>query len=69
MLKITFRQSMLSGFLLIAVLLSLAAVRSWLLLERFAENSQSANAQALLIKASIQEVSARTAVLSGCRPA
>lgn len=60
MLKITFRQSMLSGFLLIAVLLSLAAVRSWLLLERFAENSQSANAQALLIKASIQEVSART---------
>ena len=39
-LRMTFRQCMLAGFLLIAALLSVAALRSWLLLEQHVERSR-----------------------------
>jgi two-component system, NtrC family, sensor histidine kinase GlrK len=60
MIRTSFRQSMLAGFLLIAMLLSWAAVRSWLVLEQFVEQSRRGNDQALQINASIQELSERT---------
>ncbi len=47
---------MLAGFLLIAVLLSGAALQSWRLLAQFAEASRHGNEQALLLNASIQEL-------------
>jgi len=60
MIRISFRQSMLAGFLLIALLLSWAAVRSWLLLEQFVEQSQRSSEQALQLSASIQDLADRT---------
>ena len=51
---------MLAGFLLIALLLSWAAVRSWLVLGQFVEQSRQVNEQALLLSASIQELAERT---------
>jgi len=60
MIRISFRQSMLAGFLLIALLLSWAAVRSWLVLGQFVEQSRQVNEQALLLSASIQELAERT---------
>ena len=51
---------MLAGFLLIALLLSWAAVRSWLVLEQFVEQSRQGNEQALLLSTSIQELAERT---------
>jgi two-component system sensor histidine kinase GlrK len=60
MIRISFRQSMLAGFLLIALLLSWAAVRSWLVLEQFVEQSRQGSEQALQLSASIQELAERT---------
>ncbi len=60
MIRISFRQSMLAGFLLIALLLSWAAVRSWLVLEQFVEQSRRGSEQALQLTASIQELAERT---------
>ena len=60
MMRISFRQSMLAGFLMIVVFLGWAGVRSWLLLEQFAERSRTNSAQALQLSASIQELAART---------
>ena len=60
MIRISFRQSMLAGFLLIALVLSWAAVRSWLVLEQFVEQSRKSNEQALQLSASIQELAERT---------
>ena len=60
MFRMTFRQSMLFGFLLIATLLSLAAVRSWWLLEHHVERSRQNGAQALLISTTVQEIAERT---------
>ena len=51
---------MLAGFLLIAVLLSWVAVRSWLLLEHYVEQSRLAGVHALQVSASIQELNERT---------
>ena len=51
---------MLAGFLLIALLLSWAAVRSWLVLEQFVEQSRQGSEQALQLSASIQELAERT---------
>lgn len=51
---------MLAGFLVIALLLSWAAVRSWLVLEQFVEQSRRGSEQALLLSASIQELAERT---------
>lgn len=58
--RISFRQSMLAGFLLIALLLSWAAVRSWLVLERFVDQSRNGNEQSLQVSASLQELAERT---------
>ena len=60
MIRISFRQSMLSGFLLIVVLLSWAAGRSWLVLEHFVAQSRQGSEQALRLSASIQELAERT---------
>jgi two-component system sensor histidine kinase GlrK len=51
---------MLAGFLLMALLLSWAAVRSWLVLEQFVEQSRRASEQALHVSAAIQELAERT---------
>ncbi len=59
-LRMTFRQCMLAGFLLIAALLSVAALRSWLLLEQHVERSRINGAQALLLSTAIQEIAERT---------
>jgi len=56
----SFRQSMLAGFLLIALLLGWAAVQSWLALEHFVAQSQRSNAQALELNAAIQGLAERT---------
>ncbi|MFZ4538745.1 sensor histidine kinase [Propionivibrio sp.] len=63
MIRISFRQSMLAGFLLITLLLSWAAVRSWLVLEQFVEQSRLGSEQALQLSASIQELAERTVYL------
>lgn len=60
LIRISFRQSMLAGFMLIALLLSWAAVRSWLVLEQFVVDSRQGSAQALQLSASIQELAERT---------
>ena len=60
MIRISFRQSMLAGFLLIALLLSWATVQSWLLLERFVEQSQRGSEHALQLRGSTQELAQRT---------
>ena len=51
---------MLAGFLLIAVLLSWAALRGWLVLEHYVEQSRQGSEQALQASAAIQELAART---------
>ena len=51
---------MLAGFLLIALLLSWAALRSWLVLEQFVEQSRQGSEQALQVSAAIQELAERT---------
>ena len=51
---------MLAGFLVIALLLSWAAIRSWMLLEHFVEQSRQGSEQALQLSAAIQELAERT---------
>ena len=51
---------MLAGFLLIAVLLSWAALQSWLTLEHFVAQSHRNNAQALELNTATQELAERT---------
>ena len=63
MIRVSFRQSMLAGFLLIVALLGAASVRSWFLLERFAAQSRSNGELALRISASTQELAERTTEL------
>jgi len=60
MIRISFRQSMLAGFLLIVVFLGWAGVRGWLLLERFAAQSRANGEIALQLSTSIQELGERT---------
>jgi two-component system sensor histidine kinase GlrK len=60
MIRISFRQSMLAGFLLIALLLSWAAISSWLTFERFAAQSRRGSEHALQLSASVQELADRT---------
>ena len=54
---------MLAGFLIITVLLSWAAVRSWLVLEQFVEQSRNGSEQALQLSASVQELAERTVAI------
>jgi len=51
---------MLAGFMLIALLLSWAVVRSWLVLEQFVVDSRRGGEQSLQLSASIQELAERT---------
>jgi two-component system sensor histidine kinase GlrK len=60
MIRLSFRQSMLAGFLLIASLLSWAAVRSWLVLEQFVDASRRSGEHVLQLSGSIQELADRT---------
>lgn len=60
MIRISFRQSMLSGFLVITLLLGWAAVRNWLELERFVEQSRRGSELALQLSAAIRELAERT---------
>ncbi|HMV00350.1 MAG TPA: hypothetical protein PKD04_04660 [Rhodocyclaceae bacterium] len=58
--RISFRHSMLAGFLLIALLLGGAAIRSWLVVERFVDQSRQVSAEALLLTGLIQDIVERT---------
>mgnify|MGYP002776345092 CR=1 FL=1 len=60
MIRISFRQGLLAGFVVIVLLLGGASVRSWLVVERFVEQSRQNGEQALLVAASIQELGERT---------
>ena len=60
MIRISFRQGMLAGFVMIVLLLGGAALRSWLVVEHFVEQSRRNGEQALQVAASIQELGERT---------
>ncbi len=60
MIRISFRQGMLAGFLMIVLLLGGASLRSWLVVEHFVEQSRQNGEQALQVAASIQELGERT---------
>lgn len=60
MARVSFRQSMLAGFVLIALLLGGAAVRSWLLVEDFVRQSRQGSERSLQLSKLIQEQGART---------
>ena len=63
MVRVSFRQSMLAGFLLIVVFLGWAGVRAWVLLERFAAQSRANGEIALQLSATIQELGERSVEL------
>ena len=60
MIRISFRQGMLTGFALIVLFLGGAALNGWLLLERLLEQSRTSSEYALQLTASIQELDERT---------
>lgn len=58
--RVSFRQSMLAGFMLITLLLGGAAARSWLVIEHFVEQSRRAGEQGIQVTEAIQELGERT---------
>ncbi|WP_153111209.1 HAMP domain-containing sensor histidine kinase [Propionivibrio limicola] len=60
MIRISFRQGMLAGFLLIALLLGGAAIQSWWLLERFVAQNRHGNEVALKVAAATRELAERS---------
>lgn len=58
--RISFRQGMLLGFLLVVLLLGGVAVQSWLVVERMVEQSRRSSEQAIQLTAAIQELGERT---------
>lgn len=58
--RISFRQGMLLGFMLIVLLLGGVAVQSWLVVERLVEQSRRLSEQAIQLTAEIQELGERT---------
>lgn len=60
MIRVSFRQSMLAGLLLIAALLGWATLRSWLLLEHFIAQSRLTSDYALQLNDTMQELSQST---------
>lgn len=60
MIRISFRQSMLAGLVLIVVFLGWAGVRGWLVLEHFARQSRENGDLAVQISTSIQDLAERT---------
>lgn len=60
MRRISFRQGMLAGFLLIVILLGGVAVHGWLLLERLVGQSRDNSTQALQLTAAVQTLAERS---------
>lgn len=60
MIRVSFRQGMLFGFMVIVLLLGGAAVQSWLVVERLVEQSRQSSEQALQLTAALQELAERT---------
>lgn len=60
MIRISFRQGMLLGFCVIALLLGGVVVQSWFVLERLFEQSRQNSAQAIQLTAEIQELGERS---------
>ncbi len=60
MIRISFRQGMLAGFVMIVLLLGGASLGSWLVVEHFVDRSRQNGEQALQMAASIQELGERT---------
>lgn len=60
MTRISFRQGMLSGFILIVLMLGGSSVQGWLLLEHLVSQSRYNSAQALQLTAAVQELVERT---------
>lgn len=60
MIRISFRQGMLLGFLLVVALLGGAALQSWLVLERLIDQTRRASDQAVAVSAGVQELGERT---------
>jgi len=58
--RISFRQGMLLGFLLLVVLLGGVAIQSWLVVERLVDQSRRNSDQAIQLTAAIQELGERT---------
>ena len=58
-MRISFRQGMLGGFLMIVLLLGGVSLRSWLVVERFVEQGRQNGEQALQVAESIQELGER----------
>ena len=58
--RISFRQGMLLGFLLVVLLLGGVAIQSWLVVERVVEQSRRNSEQAIQLTAAIQELGERT---------
>jgi two-component system, NtrC family, sensor histidine kinase GlrK len=56
MIRISFRQAMLAGFVAIVLLLGGMALHSWLVVEHFVDRSRHGNELALQLTASIQEL-------------
>lgn len=60
MIRPSFRQSMLAGFLLIVAALGWAGIRGWFLLEHFARQSRANGELAVQVSTSIQELGERS---------
>lgn len=60
MVRVSFRQVMLAGFVLVVVLLGGMAVRSWMLVENFVKESRAGGEVALQLSATIQELAEST---------
>ena len=58
--RISFRQGMLLGFMLIVLLLGGVAIQSWLVVERLVDQSRRSSEQAIQLTAAIQELGERT---------
>ncbi|MDE2439952.1 MAG: HAMP domain-containing protein [Betaproteobacteria bacterium] len=58
--RISFRQGMLLGFMLIVLLLGGVAIQSWLVVERLVNQSRQSSEQAIQLTAAIQELGERT---------
>ena len=63
MIRLSFRQTMLVGFLIIFLFLGWTGVQGWFLMERFAAQSRADSEQFLQLSASIQELAERVTEL------
>lgn len=63
MIRLSFRQTMLAGFLTVVLFLGWAGLRGWFLLEQFSRQSRANNEQFLQLSALILELAERTTEL------